>query len=99
MRNCIRAVGDQAAAVSEIRVGVHSRQSVAGGERDDEIAMNHPWWSSNDDQTTVRLPRERDDAALDFAGLDRVAQIPARPFRLGLTRKVSVFPICPPAAL
>src|SRR5262245_26585269 len=32
MRNGIRAVGDQAAAVSEIRVGVHSRQSVAGGE-------------------------------------------------------------------
>src|SRR5215471_17704914 len=42
LRNDIRAVGDQAAAVSEIRVGVHSRQSVAGGERDDEIAMNRP---------------------------------------------------------
>jgi hypothetical protein len=39
--------------------------------------------------------------------LDRAAQIAerkycrpqARPFRLGFPRKVSVFPICPPAAL
>jgi hypothetical protein len=42
---------------------------VAGGERDDEIAMNRPWWSSNDDQTTVRLARERHDVALDLAGI------------------------------
>src|SRR5262249_30517873 len=63
----VRSIGDQAAGANEETEGIDSRQSVAGGERDDEIAMNRPWWSSNDNQTTVQPPRQRQGGAADVA--------------------------------
>src|SRR5262245_1314761 len=42
---------------------------MAGGKRDDQIALNGRLWRPGNNQTAVRQARERHDGTLDFAGV------------------------------
>ena len=45
---------------------------MAGGKRDDQIALNRARWRPDNNQTAVRQARERHDSALDFTGVVRL---------------------------
>src|SRR5262249_30355958 len=60
------AIGNQAATSGVVAVGVDRGQSVAGRERDNQLAMNRRRRNRRHDQTAIRGARECSDGTLDL---------------------------------
>ena len=57
------------------------RQSVTGGERDDQLAMNDRQWARCHDQAAIRRAGKCSDGALDFTGVAHVDRVRLHPER------------------
>ena len=78
---CTRPIGDKPAGLDEHAVKINRRQSVTGGERDDQLAMNDRQWARCHDQAAIRRAGKCSDGTLDFTGVAHVDRVRLHPER------------------
>ena len=77
----VRPVADQASGGDPVSGSVDRRQSVPGGEHDDQITIKDGPWGCRHDQAAIWGTRKCGDVALDLAGLAQVNRAYLQPER------------------